>query len=153
MAILSVASSSSATATVVGSSDRYVGRFRRGDTLLASFVLSSVADCVPHAYVVDDGGFISNRFLFLSPDGSGTKFESSIFIDGEYEVGLYTVEFYATINGEPVVMEFDFDVVEGGDAGGAVISMHSVDRPEVRSLVVQLEGGQLVLGKGPEVAS
>lgn len=156
MAIVSAGASSSATASSSGTSVRHVGRFRRGDTLEFSFVPSGPLDGVPYAYIVNANGtpgFVSERILVPSLDASRLSFGASVLIDGEYQPGTYVVEFYTQVDGQPATADCEFDVIGGGDAGGAVLSMFAVDRPEARCLVAQVEGGQLVFGKSAEIAS
>jgi hypothetical protein len=44
-----------------------------------------------------------------------------------------------------------FDLVPGGDSGGAVIALHATDRPEGRAVVAQLASGRLALGRNPHI--
>jgi hypothetical protein len=44
-----------------------------------------------------------------------------------------------------------FDLIAGGDEGGAVVSMFAIDRPEARYVVGQLASGKLVQGRNPRL--
>jgi hypothetical protein len=59
------------------------------------------------------------------------------------------VYFYFTLAGVAYSASGSFDVVAGGDSGGRVMSLHSVDRPEARGLIAQVSSGRLVLGSNP----
>lgn len=80
-----------------------------------------------------------------------TLFAFSLFLDGSFAAGLYTV-YYRYLLGTYEGLAVDtFEVVAGGDGDGAVIALHYFDRPHAKYVVMQLDSGRLVKGRNPRV--
>jgi hypothetical protein len=72
-----------------------------------------------------------------------------LFLGSLFNTGQYRV-FYRYRNGSYDFMDFDtFEVVPGGDPGGAVIAMYPFRTPGANCLIQQLDGGTIVRGKNP----
>ncbi len=78
-------------------------------------------------------------------------FQYGLFLSSLFTEGTYTVK-YNWISGGVSYAELDtFEVMPGGNAGGAVISLYFYERPGARFLVQQLDSGRLVRGRNPRV--
>jgi hypothetical protein len=128
-----------------------LGRFRRGDWVPLGFHLNQLPDYVPVVVILDANNtqVASAMMPSLTPDGLTYFLPYQVGL--ALSVGNFSVFYHYVISGQSTLQLATFEVVPGGDSGGAVISMYSVDRPEVRSLVAQLDSGVLVLGRSPLV--
>lgn len=141
----------SATFTDTASILSDLGRFRRGDWAPLSLSVASRPDGPPIAVILD--GSMSQVAAIPMPSTTADmlNYLLPIQISLTYSVGTYSVFYHYLIAGQSVMQQATLDVIAGGDSGGAVISMYSVDRQEVRSIVAQLDSGILVLGRSPTV--
>ncbi len=126
-----------------------LGRFQRGDKVRISVETGSTPDDAPVATIAGPGGF--EAVLQVPIDGSTARFARRVFLGLDFALGSYLVTHQYAISGEPRSHEQAFELVPGGDSGGDVISMHTLDRPEGRHVVAQLSGGLLVQGRNPKL--
>lgn len=87
----------------------------------------------------------------VDPYGQTGWFAKLVRLGAGFALGSYTVSFNYTVQGYQGLLLATFEVVGGGDLGGPVISLYSVDRPEARYIVAQLGTGRLVQGRNPTV--
>lgn len=133
-----------------------LGRFQPGQNVLIG--VSTVdgsdnpawPDVAPIATITDS----NNDTIWtgkLALDGGAFHFSLSVFVGIAYSVGTYSVSYQWTVDGAVVTAQDRFDVVAGGDIGGAVISMYAYVRPESTYVVAQLSSGNLVQGRNPRL--
>lgn len=144
-------SADSATFTDLALSVMDLGRFRRGDWVPLSFTVQQLPDSIPVAVILDINSVQVDAKMMPAVTPDGLTFLLPYQIGLLYEVGNFNVYFSYVLSGTPTLQNAAFEVVPGGDSGGAVISLYSIDRPEVRSIVAQLDSGVLVLGRSPTV--
>jgi hypothetical protein len=126
-------------------------RYQRGDIVRLSLDLGRMPDFPPVAVVIaPDQSVLHGEEMWN--DWPTTAFHADVRIGSEYATGVYRVRFQCAVNGQDIASDGWFEVVPGGDSGGGVISMHSLDRTESRCVVAQLACGRLVLGRSPSVA-
>ncbi len=75
-------------------------------------------------------------------------FVGQLFLDGSFSVGHYSVaiNFVAGVNHLAVT---HFEVVDGGNVAGAVVSMAFYQRPHANFLVQRLSSDQRYIGRNP----
>lgn len=129
----------------------YLGRYRRGDVVQLPFSSDSVPDAAPVVVIVKTTGGQVDAFPIPATDRSLLDFGYPLFIGQPYSLGSFRAYCHFTIGGVEALKQATFDVIAGGDSGGAVISLHGVDRPEARSVIAQLASGRLVLGSNPRL--
>lgn len=139
----------SATFTDAASSGLYLGRFRRGDSVPLGFSTPVIPDAPPIAIVLDSNSAQVYAAMMPAFDRSRLSFTSDLFIGLAFSPGSFQVYYHSVINGTATLQHGSFDVVSGGDSGGAILSMYSLDRSEVMCVIAQLEDGHLVLGRNP----
>jgi hypothetical protein len=127
----------------------YLGRYRVGDYVSLSFDTPSPPDFAPVVVITDANNAQIASFAVASTTRDKLEFGLPLFVSTVYHLGTFQVYFHYTIAGASALNQATFDVVAGGDSGGAVISLHGVDRPEARSIIAQLASGRLVLGSNP----
>ncbi len=129
----------------------YFGRFRRGDRVPMIFTLPTTPDYAPVAVVFDQLGHQVSSFSIPTLDSDRLVFSYPMFVSLAHSLSRFTVYLHYVVRGSASVVSATFDVIAGGDSGGDVISVFSVDRPEARSLVAQLSSGRLVVGANPRL--
>lgn len=135
--------------TDLASMSFYFGRHRLGDSVGLHFNAFTVPDFAPVAVVVNGNQVDVASFPVPTLDPNALYYASPLFLSTLYSLGNFQVYFYFTVGGTPHSMHGSFDVVAGGDPGGKVISLNSIDRPEARSVLAQLSSGRLVVGLSP----
>jgi hypothetical protein len=148
---MSVPSVDSAAASDVASCSMYLGRFRRGDTVSLLLALDSTPDAPPIAVVLDSDSVQILSKMMPAVDGRRTVFSLPLTVSLAFAVGSFSVYFHIVIAGTQTLKQATFEVVPGGDSGGSVIALYSLDRTDSRCVVAQLASGVLVLGKSPTV--
>jgi hypothetical protein len=128
-----------------------LGRVRRGDWIPLSFTLPSLPDSIPVAVILNSDSAQMAALMVPAINPTGTIFSLLFQITSAFSVSNYQVFYSSVVAGQSVMQRAQFEVVAGGDSGGAVIALYSVDRQEVRSIVAQLDSGVLVLGRSPTV--
>lgn len=144
--------SDSASFSDEASAALYLGRYRRGDKVDLSLSLPSTPDAPPIAVVLDSDSTQIASMMMPAANQDRTNFALPLPVGLPYSVGSFSVYFHYTIAGTTSLKQVTFDVVSGGDSGGSVIALYSLDRVESRCIVAQLDSGALVLGKTPTVA-
>jgi hypothetical protein len=128
-----------------------LGRVRRGDWAELTLSTTAVPDSPPVAIILDNSMATVATLMMPATTPDGLNFSLPLQISLAYSVGTFSVFYHYKLAGQSTIQQQTLEVVPGGDSGGAVISMYSIDRPEVRSLVAQLDSGVLVLGRSPSV--
>lgn len=137
----------------------YLGRYQVGQEVpLILWVRNqdrtpSFPDDVPLARVVDSSGshIASVKMPVVDRYTVTGLFQAYLPLSTEYAVGKYTVEYQYRVSGYSGLLLATFEVVPGGDVGGSVISLYTVERPEARYVVAQLDTGRLVAGRNPTI--
>lgn len=133
-----------------------LGRFQPGQRVLlgVSTVDGSAnpawPDSAPVATITDS----NNDTIWtgkIALDGDQYHFSLNVFLGIAYSVGTYQVAYAWAVNGTPVTATDTFDVIAGGDIGGAVVSMYGYVRPESTYVVAQLDSGNIVQGRNPRL--
>jgi hypothetical protein len=79
-------------------------------------------------------------------------FSLPLFLDGTFTTGHYAIQYRWVLDGGYIGSEQDsFQIVAGGHASGAVVSMYFYERPEARFLVQSTEAGEILPGKNPRI--
>lgn len=87
--------------------------------------------------------------LPLDRAGPGLVFGEALRVGAGTGLGKFFVVYRFRAGASPGLATASFTVVGGGDAGGGVISLYSLDRPEASYVLGQLAGGSLVQGQNP----
>jgi hypothetical protein len=66
-----------------------------------------------------------------------------------FGTGLYSVALCYRVFGAAYLRTHTFEVIEGGDPNGAVVSMFPVERPQGRYLVSRTDAGTRTFGRNP----
>ena len=129
----------------------YLGRIRQG--AIFDFVIATgkvgLLDAEPTCdfYADDDSCVASVVGIRLTADTSRIR----TAIDDRFAVGTFRLDVRWSVSGVQAA-ELDYvEVVPGGDAAGAVISLDCRDRPEATYLLAQLDGGLALQGKNPTI--
>ena len=78
-------------------------------------------------------------------------FQYNLFLDSRFTTGEYKALYRFTAGSYYGLDEDTFEIVAGGDASGAVISLHCFNRPQAQFLVWQTDGGRIQKGRNPGV--
>ena len=77
-------------------------------------------------------------------------FKRHIQLDSDYSAGYYQVVYDWNISGGYHGTKVEhFQVVAGGDADGAVISVEKLERPEAQYLLYKVDSGAILAGRNP----
>lgn len=131
---------------------QYQGRLQRGDTLMLMWDIGESPDDAPVATVRDSDDEVIAQIAMVSTTSAGTAFTARIRIGQGFSVGSFRVQTAGVFGG--VASDgpaFSFDVIGGGDSGGAIISMFVSVRPEATYVVGQLDSGRLAVAKNPRI--
>jgi hypothetical protein len=98
-----------------------------------------------------DGDLVETVALPSRPErinlerGLGLGCEARVHLDSSYAAGKYMLFYAYTTDGATNVRGHaeTFEIVAGGDAGGAVIASHFHDLPNANNVVFQLDNGDL----------
>jgi hypothetical protein len=137
-----------------------LGRFQKGDRVPLRVAPVDGAgnavepDAAPTATVRDPGGDpVLTRPLPLVERGV-IAFGMGLFLGVNFAtLGTYSVAYawdYGEGAGQGAASD-TFELIAGGDEGGAVVSMAHIDRPEAGYVVAQLASGKLVQGRDPRL--
>lgn len=83
--------------------------------------------------------------------GATGAFSYELRLGSSYAVGSYMVSMSWVISGTTYSAAGNFEVVAGGDADGAVVSMVELRKPHGNWLVQRLDSDQRVLARGPGI--
>jgi hypothetical protein len=135
----------------------HLGRYRLGQTVpLLLWVRDSddsaaEADSPPVARVFEADGTLAGSFTLPALDRYG--------VDGLYglpmrlgfglDPGHFIVTYASLVGGRAFIAKAVFEIVRGGDASGAVISMFASDRPEASYVLAQVTSGRILQGRNP----
>jgi hypothetical protein len=137
-----------------------LGRYQKGDYL--GLVVHTVdgdgqavePDLSPMATIRDPGGDPVKVLPLPLVGREPGVFGMAFFLGLPFgSLGTYTVTYawdYAEGAGQGTASD-TFEVIAGGDEGGAVVSMCHIDRPEAGYVVAQLASGKLVQGRNPRL--
>jgi hypothetical protein len=135
----------------------HLGSKRLGDRL---FVFAQVNDSDGHPvapaaapYVMLGNASTRQPFRMVPLDRQNAPglFGATIHLDERFSLGRYSVEYVMTVSGATFAEADSFSLVAGGDGGGAVIALCSVDRPQAKFLVKKLDSGRIQKGRNPTV--
>lgn len=136
------------------------GRFQTGDSI--GLVVGTVdggdrpvePDAAPVATIRDPDGAPVAAVPLPRLGRDPTVFGMNYFLGLRFAtLGTYSVA-YAWDYGEGTASGAAadaFELIAGGDSGGAVIAMSHIDRPEAGYVVAQLASGKLVQGRDPRL--
>jgi hypothetical protein len=132
------------------------GRYQRGDAVplgvatTAGEGVPTSPDAAPLATIAGpDGGVVATVRLPMA--GDDTHFGAAWVPGVDVALGNYSVTYTYQVAGVPGESTAAFEVIPGGDPGGAVVAMASVERPLARYIVAQLASGRLVQGTNPRL--
>lgn len=140
---------SSAIFTDVATSGLYLGSYRRGDTVPLGFSTPAIPDSPPIAIVLNSSSAQVFAGMMPAADRTRKNFALPLFVNLSFGPGKFYLYYHSVVAGQSTLNQGSFDVVAGGDSGGSILSMYSLDRAEVRCVIAQLEDGHLVLGRNP----
>lgn len=137
----------------------YLGNFTQGREVLLP--LLAVDDgptalwptAAPRVRVYDaDGTLILAAFLPACDRSRATGlFVYRLALDDSFVPGRYHAYFAWTSSGVVRARAANFDVVAGGDADGAVVSLHHLGRPQGDKTVAKTDGGKRLFLGDPRV--
>jgi hypothetical protein len=131
------------------SNGRHLGRFRRGDTVVAILDAPQIPDSCPYAVVLDEDANVITTGNMAMDGPTRRRFRFTYTPGAESSTGGFKIYcgFYAS--GEASILSRSFEVVPGGDSGGSVVAMHSTSRPHGTAVIAQLGSGRLAVGRNP----
>lgn len=88
-----------------------------------------------------DVGAVTGLFIF------------NLRLGDDFAVGQHSVIIQFTANGSPRMAVQHFEIVEGGDTDGAVVSAYFYERPMSSFVVGRLDSNQRILAKNPRIGS
>lgn len=137
----------------------YLGRFQLGDSIPLSLgtrtgdgVLGpQLPSAAPVAKTYDASGTlvetiklpIKNRYKVTA------YFEKRHRLSSSYSAGRYLIVYQWVISATTYQAAAVFDIIEGGNADGAVIALQGVSRPEAIKVLYETESGKLNVGRNP----
>jgi hypothetical protein len=140
-------------ATISARADGFVpchlGRLQRGDRVLLFCRTVAVPDFAPVAVILNAEGQTVLAQEIASWRRSRTRFGRVLRIDQRFDLGKYTVSYQYTVDGVPYRAEDSLEVVAGGDSGGEVLALYTLERPKSRLVLAQLGCGRLTRGRNP----
>jgi hypothetical protein len=143
---------SAASAVVVGATCGDIGRFRRGDMVPVELRLPYIPDQAPVAVVLDSDQVVIAAFSMPRDINSPGLFSLDLMVDRNYALGHHQLVFSVLAGGNRDEQRDQcFTVIDGGDAGGSVISLVCYQRGKIQNLLAHLANGDLVLGKNPSL--
>lgn len=89
--------------------------------------------------------------LKLAMNGGSTAFSLPVFLGLSFGLGTYSVAYSYQAGAFAGSGSDTFEVIAGGDPGGAVISLCSFDRPEARYVVAHTTAGLILQGRNPQL--
>ena len=128
----------------------YLGRFQPGQNVPISVTTTAPPDRPPIAVVRDPNGNVVAT-IALAMRGGNLVFGCDFFLGSAAILGTYTIGYSYVVAGTPGTATGSFDVIIGGDLGGAVIALYAYARPEAQYVVAQLSSGMLAMGKNPSI--
>lgn len=134
----------------------YIGQYQQGQTV--TLMLRSIGyggqivtpDSPPVATIFSDSG-TTQSFLLPAMDLANSIFALPLFLGLTFPLGRYRVSYRYSSGGSVSARVDYFEVIPGGDPGGAVISVFAYDRPEAGYVLAQLGSGMLVQGRNPRI--
>ena len=127
-------------------------RIQRGSAIRHAIALPIMPIAPPVATITPSpGSVIPVEMAYIG--GSGASVFEFVCRIGLDPPGIYTVS-VSYLDGEGTTHTLDpftYEVVPGGDSGGAVVAFYGRERPEGGYCLVQLAGGSLVQGRNPQV--
>jgi hypothetical protein len=135
----------------------HLGRFRLGQVVpLLAWVRDSddsaiAADAPPLARVFDQSGTLIDAFTLPALDRYGILglYGLPLRLGFGLEPGHFIVTYACLVGGRAFIATSVFEIVRGGDASGAVISLFASDRPEASYVLAQVTSGRILQGRNP----
>ena len=134
----------------------YLGQYQQGQTV--PLMLRAVGyggqiitpSDAPVATIYDDSG-ATQSFVLPASDRANSIFSLPVFLGLTFPLGRYRVCYRYSAGADVKARADYFEVIPGGDPGGAVISVFAYDRPEAGYVLAQLGSGMLVQGRNPRI--
>lgn len=132
------------------------GRFQLGQEIpifvhCQNTEIEKVPSSAPVATIYDaDGTKVTT--LSLPPVDRGVidgLFVGRLLLDDRFDLGHYNVAINFVAAAVKHLAVDHFEVVDGGDVDGAVVSMTFYQRPHANFLVQRLSSGQRLIGRNP----
>jgi hypothetical protein len=109
-------------------------------------------DACPQVEIFGEGGERASAKLAIQDPAATTGFfAGKLYLSSLFTPGEYTAVYRWDISGTRLESEDTFSVVAGGDGSGAVIALHTYERPQANFLVQQRQDGQMYKGKNPRL--
>ena len=136
----------------------WLGRYQLGQTVPLRLQCRNAASVAflpsqpPLAKVFGASGLVRSKAMpILDRYVITGLFQLPLYLDGQFAPGLYESVYHFT-DGSYYGIEVDnFEVVGGGNAAGAIVSMHWYERPHAAFVVAELETGNIFAGRNPRV--
>lgn len=105
--------------------------------------------------VYDDSGLLvaSGKIPPADVGGATGLFILNLRLGDGFAVGQHSTIIQFTANGSPRMAVQHFEIVEGGDTDGAVVSAYFYERPMSSFVVGRLDSNQRIIGKNARIGS
>jgi hypothetical protein len=135
---------------------KYIGAHQLGDRLGLALQTGTgptpvLPDAAPTATVVNAAGVVVATYSVPPSRQEDAYFARAIHLNRQYVVGRYAVRYAYQVGGQNRTELDVFDIVAGGDPGGAVIAGYPFHRPHAEYHVLDLDSGELIRGRNPYV--
>jgi hypothetical protein len=137
----------------------YIGRYQLGETLPllaqthdANGVAATPAD-VPTVKIWNSAGalVLARKMPSIERFTQTGRFLLPVFLNGVFATDLYRAVYHYNVSTYRGLDVDYFQVIDGGNADGNVISMYFFDRPQAKYIVYQTDAGVLIQGRNPTV--
>lgn len=107
-------------------------------------------DTAPVALVAGPSGAIDSLRLGIRDRFQLTGyFQTNLRLDSRFTVGNYQVLYTWSIGGTAYSEQDDFEVLPGGHADGAALSLFYVPRPQADYLLLGMDSGKILRRRNP----
>jgi hypothetical protein len=137
----------------------YLGRFQLGQRVrlhlwtLDPSRVPTAPDRLPLCRVYDAAGsVVASAYMSVSDKfGVTGLFVAKLYLTFGYEPGHFNVAYSYTVGGHPIISGDSFEIIDGGDVSGTVISLGSFRHPESDFVLAHLNSRRIVQGRNPHV--
>lgn len=111
----------------------------------------TIPDNVPTMKIYTGSGtlVLARSIPIFDRYGTTGLFAYRQFLDGRFASGQYRVTYAWSISGTRYLDEDGFEIVDGGNADGAVLAMTTFVKPQATFIVQDLSSGKTVKGRNP----
>lgn len=137
----------------------YLGRYQLGDLLplqLVSKSASEITAAPDDAPRVDLFSPANSKVLSLDMpimDTSYYVFGLNVPLNSTFSVGYWRAVYRYKASGAVRLQVDYFEVVDGGDTDGTIVSMYPWARPEANYMILHTDAGKVFQGRNPSIAS